>query len=81
MVDSAIVWLLTIISLLIGYWIGAKKPIEQPLEQLKTMLKPKETPQKIGGVHKLSPIELAKKGSTLEETEKAMIETYNKEMK
>jgi len=81
MAESAMVWLLTIISLLIGYWIGANKPIVQPLKTLKKKLKPTETLQKVGGVHKLTPLEMAKKGTTLEETEKAMLETYNREMK
>jgi hypothetical protein len=80
MMEVALVWLLTTASLLIGYGLGRQMSLEQPLGQLKAKLKPKATTIKVGKVTKPTALEIAKKGTIREETEKAIEETYWKEM-
>ena len=65
--------LVIFISLYIGFYLGTKTISE---ERAKTLLpKISFNKRKLGAVQKLSQTEIEKKGTRLQETEEAMIET------
>ena len=70
-----ITWLLTLLAFYIGYVIGIKARSENPLDFKIPKIRKKK--RKLGAVPKLSVTELEKKGTRLEETEKAMEETLD----
>ena len=75
-VANIITWLLSLLTFLIGYIIGQKSISKEPLD-LKL---PKIHLRKpvLGAIPKLSQKEIEKKGTQLEATEGAMLETLDK---
>ena len=74
-----IVWILTIITFLIGYTIGLNSSdIKEKLEEKVRPIIRKVRGQKIGAVNPLTSREFNIKGTKLEETEKAIQEDLDK---
>ena len=69
--------LLTLLTLLIGYNVGVKSHSTDPLKVKIPRIFPKKK-TKLGAITKMSQTDIEKKGTRLEETEKAMEETLDK---
>lgn len=79
MVNLAIilaVWVLTLITLYIGYIVGQRSMSNKPLNLKFPRIIPRKK-QKLGAIPKISQIEIEKKGTRLEATEQAMEETLD----
>jgi len=73
-----ITWLFSLLSVLLGLYIGSQftdKPINLKLPKIA---KKKQT---LGSIQKLTPLEVEKKGTKREETEKEMEKTLDEMIK
>lgn len=70
-------WLITIVTFFIGYALAKYEKNPEPIKRGIRVIKRKIKGQRLGGIKNLTAEEMRKKGTRLEETEKAMEETLD----